>query len=75
MSAFWGTPQLTSYKYGPLGRVLLGWKKEKEKKTKSSGLEVRDGSCDPLLDGEDVVDDDDADDEAEEEDENERGIE
>ena len=68
-----------------LGRVLLGWRKKKEKSkrrpTKKTGacdgLEVRDdGSCDPLLDdGEDVVDnDDDADDEAEEESDGQKGI-
>ena len=66
-----------------LVRALLGLKKKKKKKVKrwsnkavaSNGLEVRDSSCDPLLEGEDVVDDDDADDEAEEEEDDERGIE
>ena len=68
-----------------LGRVLLGWRKKKDKSKRSptkktgasKGLEVRDdGSCDPLLDdGEDVVDnEDDADDEAEEESDGQKGI-
>ena len=41
------------------------------------GFEVRDSSCDPLLDGKDVDDNDDetdADDEAEEKDDDEKGI-
>ena len=68
-----------------LGRVLLGWRKKKDKSKRSptkktgasNGLEVRDdGSCDPLLDdGEDVVDnEDDADDEADEDSDGQKGI-
>lgn len=47
-------------------------KRRSNKAGASNGLEVRDSSCDPLLDGEDV--DDDADDEADEEDDEEGAL-